>query len=252
MTFFFFLFSFNVVMFWCFSFFLCSQRFPDDVYDRIWTPYNSADWNQIDTLLTIDQGATSFNFLPLPPSTVMGTAAIPANVNDGIELRFVPVYNSSTLYVYMFFAEIQKLEANQTREFNIFVNGNILNIDPINLPYLQSEYYMAISENSLELSINKTSRSTLPPLLNAIEIYTSRNFSQSETKQKDGMFLDMLILLSYITLLYLHAVLLLFLTWPTYIHDNSWWYHKCQVNVWNQEKLASRSLYSTDLLMGRS
>ncbi|XP_052727080.1 probable LRR receptor-like serine/threonine-protein kinase At1g05700 [Vigna angularis] len=161
-------------------------RFPDDVYDRIWTPYNSTDWNQIDTLLTIDQGATSFNFLPLPPSIVMGTAAIPANVTDNIELRFVPMYNSSTLYVYMFFAEIQKLEANQTREFNIFVNGNILNIDPINPPYLQSEYYMAISVNSLELSINKTSRSTLPPLLNAIEIYTSRNFSQSETNQKDA------------------------------------------------------------------
>jgi len=111
----------------------------------------------------------------------------------------------------MFFAEIQKLEANQIREFNIFVNGSILNIDPINPVYLQSGYNIAISENSLELSINKTSRSTLPPLLNAIEIYMARNFSQSETNQKDGMFLDTLILFSDITLLYSYELLLLLL-----------------------------------------
>jgi len=141
----------------------------------------------------------------------MGTAAIPANDTDNIEFHFLPKHNSSTLYAYMFFAEIQKLEANQIREFNIFVNGSILNIDPINPVYLQSGYNIAISENSLELSINKTSRSTLPPLLNAIEIYMARNFSQSETNQKDGMFLDTLILFSDITLLYSYELLLLLL-----------------------------------------
>jgi len=120
----------------------------------------------------------------------MGTAAIPANVKDNIEFHFLPNYNSSTLYVYMFFAGIQKLQANQTREFNIFVNGDILNNYPINPLYLQSVYHIALTEKPLDIWINKTSRSTLPPLLNAIEIYTTRNLSQSATYQTDGMFLD--------------------------------------------------------------
>lgn len=115
----------------------------------------------------------------------MGTAAIPANVNDNIEFHFLPKNNASTCYVYMFFAELQKLQANQIREFNIFVNGDILNNAPINPIYLQNAYHLAIIENPLELWINKTSGSTLPPLLNAIEIYMTKNFSLSETYQTD-------------------------------------------------------------------
>ncbi|KAG5132199.1 hypothetical protein JHK84_038596 [Glycine max] len=131
----------------------------------------------------------------------MGTAAIPANVNDNIEFHFLPKNNASTCYVYMFFAELQKLQANQIREFNIFVNGDILNNAPINPIYLQNAYHLAIIENPLELWINKTSGSTLPPLLNAIEIYMTKNFSLSETYQTDGMFLNMLIFISKINLL---------------------------------------------------
>ncbi|KAJ1386005.1 Malectin-like carbohydrate-binding domain [Sesbania bispinosa] len=161
-------------------------RYPDDNYDRMWTPYNSIDWKKIDTTLTIDKGAPSFNFLPLPPSMVTRTAAIPANVSNNIEFYFLPKYNASTYYIYFYFAEIQKHQANQIREFNIFVNGELFNNAPVNPVYLQSLYYVsAISEPRLELWINKTSRSTLPPLLNAIEIYMTKDFLQSETHQTD-------------------------------------------------------------------
>jgi hypothetical protein len=89
----------------------------------------------------------------------------------------------------MYFAEIQKLEANQIREFNIFVNGKLLNNDPLIPLYLQSMYYISvIDENKLELWFNKTSRSTLPPLFNAIEIYMTKDFLQSETYQMDGKY----------------------------------------------------------------
>ncbi|GAU13137.1 hypothetical protein TSUD_111980 [Trifolium subterraneum] len=49
----------------------------------------------VNTSLTIDQGSPSFNFLPLPPSTVMRTTSIPANVSDNIEFHFLPKYNAS-------------------------------------------------------------------------------------------------------------------------------------------------------------
>ena len=37
---------------------------------------------------------------------------------------------------------------------------------------------------------------------------------------------------------------------PTSIFENSWCYHECQVNLWDQEKLARRSMHPTGLLMG--
>ncbi|XP_050884242.1 putative leucine-rich repeat receptor-like protein kinase At2g19210 isoform X2 [Lathyrus oleraceus] len=159
-------------------------RYPDDIYDRIWTPYNSIDWKKIHTSLTVHP--PSFNFLPLPPSAVMRTTSVPENDSDNVEFYFLPKYNASRYYVYLYFAEIQKLKENQIREFNIFVNGKLLNNDPVNPLYLQSMYYVSvISENKLELWFNKTSRSTLPPLFNAIEIYMTKDFLQSETYQTD-------------------------------------------------------------------
>ena len=120
----------------------------------------------------------------------MRTAAIPANASDNIELYFLPKYNASTYYVYVYFAEIQKLQANQIREFHTFVNGRLLNTAPVDPVYLRSLYYAeVISEPRLELWVNKTNRSTLPPLINAIEIYMAKDFSQLGTNQADGMFL---------------------------------------------------------------
>jgi senescence-induced receptor-like serine/threonine-protein kinase len=105
-----------------------------------------------------------------------------------MEFSFLPKYNSSRYHVYMYFAEIQKLQENQIREFNIFVNGKLLSSE-VNPLYLQNLYYSrAISETKLELWLNKTSRSTLPPLFNAVEIYMSKDFLQSETYQTDGMY----------------------------------------------------------------
>ncbi|MED6135393.1 hypothetical protein PIB30_045975 [Stylosanthes scabra] len=162
-------------------------RFPDDVHDRIWTPYNSKDWKQINTSLAIDKGETSYNFLPLPPSTVMETAAIPANNNDNIEFSFHSKHNAFAYYVYYFVAEIQKLEANQVRDFNIFLNGDVVNNGPVDLVYLKSRYYISVlNEPRFEVWINRTSRSTLPPLISAIEIYMTKDFSQSQTNQADA------------------------------------------------------------------
>jgi hypothetical protein len=37
-----------------------------------------------------------------------------------------------------------------------------------------------------QISLFKTENSTLPPILNAIEVYKVKDFSQSETQQDDG------------------------------------------------------------------
>ncbi|TXG68715.1 hypothetical protein EZV62_003650 [Acer yangbiense] len=62
---------------------LSLYRYPDDVYDRIWMPYNSDGWAKPNTshvnnsIVSIDSYG-SFQ----PPSTVMKTAASPANASE--------------------------------------------------------------------------------------------------------------------------------------------------------------------------
>ncbi|XP_028779003.1 probable LRR receptor-like serine/threonine-protein kinase At1g05700 [Neltuma alba] len=164
-------------------------RYPDDIYDRIWTPFNSKDWRQMNTSLPVDQGssstASSSDLITYPPSTVMRTAATPANVSNKLEFRFQLGHNDSIYNVYLYFAEIQKLQANQIREFDIFLNGDLLNAD-ISPLYLKTLYYTSIiTEPWLDVWINTTDRSTLPPLFNAIEIYMTKDLSQSQTQQTD-------------------------------------------------------------------
>ncbi|KAK4269288.1 hypothetical protein QN277_022468 [Acacia crassicarpa] len=162
-------------------------RYPDDSYDRIWRPSDSEDWRQINTLLHVDQGlsstTSSYGLITYPPSIVMRTASTPANVSNKMEVHFQIGNNS--YFVYLYFAEIQKLQANEIREFNIFVNGELFraNFSP---SYLQTLNILAIGNGPwLSILINKTDRSTLPPLVNAIEVYMDKNLSQPQTQQTD-------------------------------------------------------------------
>ncbi|KAF2323511.1 hypothetical protein GH714_035852 [Hevea brasiliensis] len=96
--------------------------YPDDVYDRLWHPFHLIQLTDISTNLTVDFG--SHNDYQ-PPSIVMRSAVTQANssnpllvsIGDSVE------YKTYQFYVYMHFAEIEKLEANQSRKFNISLNG---------------------------------------------------------------------------------------------------------------------------------
>ena len=54
----------------------------------------------------------------------------------------------------------------------------------------------------------------------------------------------------YTVIIIIHNTSDLISSLPTSIFENSWCYHECQVNLWDQEKLARRSMHPTGLLMG--
>ena len=93
----------------------------------------------------------------------------------------------------MHFAEVVDLKANQSRSFNITINGNhfygpfVPQYLSTTTVYSQSALMMA---KKYEVSIFKTESSTLPPILNAVEIYSVKNLLQSETDQQDGMLFN--------------------------------------------------------------
>ncbi|KAK4590906.1 hypothetical protein RGQ29_021199 [Quercus rubra] len=169
-----------------------SYKDIDDVIDRIWSPFGASLWRNISTIQTVDSSYNSYQL----PSVVMSTAVTPLTANDSIGSYWSPDNATSQYYFYMHFAEIEKLQANQSREFNIFLNGELW------YKALSPSYLVATTifrptyrtkpdnETSFQIWINKTETSTLPPLLNAIEIYTVNQLLQAQTDQKDGKFLS--------------------------------------------------------------
>ncbi|KAE7999154.1 hypothetical protein FH972_003621 [Carpinus fangiana] len=99
--------------------------YPYNVHDRLWMPLDSSflNWTDIRTSLTIDSKIESVYQLP---SVVMSTAATPINEGAPIEFSWDNSEDAATAeyYIYMHFAEIVKLRANQSRSFNITLNGN--------------------------------------------------------------------------------------------------------------------------------
>uniref|UniRef100_A0A2N9FNC9 Protein kinase domain-containing protein n=1 Tax=Fagus sylvatica TaxID=28930 RepID=A0A2N9FNC9_FAGSY len=115
------------------------------------------------------------------------TAATPINESGPLEFYLPPEANSK-YYVYMHFAELVKLKANQSRSFNITLNGELWYDGTVVPSYLFTNTLFspsALTGGNYVFSIFKTENSTLPPIINAIEIYTVKHFPQSETDKQD-------------------------------------------------------------------
>lgn len=151
----------------------------------MWYVDNDPAWTSLNTSASINnQPNDGFEV----PSTVMRTAATPL---DGSNLQIfwdVPPDNPPLKYhIFLHFTEI-KLLSEQSRIFDIYLNGNLW-AGAVSPRYLVADNIVTEKPVSLErynITIHKAAKSTLPPILNAIEIY---NIKQSglETDGGDGM-----------------------------------------------------------------
>ncbi|KAK4269250.1 hypothetical protein QN277_022435 [Acacia crassicarpa] len=162
-----------------------TYRYSDDDYDRSWSaPAYNPNWAQINASISSDSLAQN---VYKPAAIVMSTAATPVNEIAPMEVSWAPENASDQFYVYMHFAELRVLEKNQTRSFDITVNGDLFYADVV--PKYRSTNTVfskkATSGEKISFLLQRTHKSTLPPILNAIEVYTIKDFSQSETEQGD-------------------------------------------------------------------
>ena len=164
-----------------------SLRYQDDFCDRIWRPYNFPSYKIISTSSTVDSEiSNSYNL----PRIVMSTAITTDNASAPLEFHWVPGDPNAKFHLFLHFADLEKLQANQSREFNIFQNENHLH-GPFSPDYLQSTTLFTtnpMSGESIDFKFVRTNTSNLPPILNALEIYTVLDTSQSHTDEQDGMF----------------------------------------------------------------
>ncbi|KAJ7951675.1 protein kinase family protein [Quillaja saponaria] len=162
-----------------------TYRYKDDVYDRYWMPnaYRK-DWKYISTSLTPDSLQQNYY---QPPAAVMSTAATPVDPTAAFDFFWEPDDATSQYYVYMHFTELEVLAANETRAFNFSLNGKYW-YGPL-IPEYKSVTTVfspsVLSGGQYQFSLHMTENSTLPPIINAIEIYTVKDFLQSETDQGD-------------------------------------------------------------------
>ncbi|KAL5824508.1 hypothetical protein ACOSQ3_020571 [Xanthoceras sorbifolium] len=155
-------------------------RYRDDIYDRIWLPYLTL--TQLSTNSII---ASSDDYHP--PESVMSTASTSQNSSGPFYFYFETFDPISEFYIYMYFTETEKLQANQSREFNIYLNDEMW-FGPVSAIYLNTTTVYSVAPSGKGLNyfwINKTENSTLPPIINAVEAYTVKEFLQSPTNQSD-------------------------------------------------------------------
>ncbi|KAG6727771.1 hypothetical protein I3842_02G141300 [Carya illinoinensis] len=159
-------------------------RYKKDAYDRMWFPYNLPQSRPINTSSEIDTlNRTEYQL----PSTVMNTAVVPENASDTLHFELDTGDPTLTFYPFLHFAELVKLQSNERREFNIDINGNLW-FQALAPKYLSSTTINGsgpVRGTNLSFKLSKTQSSTLPPILNAMEVYRAKDFLNMPTHQDD-------------------------------------------------------------------
>ena len=119
----------------------------------------------------------------------MRTAATPTDNSLPLDFNWVPDDPISQYYIYLHFAEIVMLNASQLRSSNVTINGNdwYTSLVPLYLRTVTLYSPSVLPMGKYQFSIFKTNSSTLPPIVNALEIYSVKDLSLSATNQEDGM-----------------------------------------------------------------
>ncbi|PQM35090.1 putative LRR receptor-like serine/threonine-protein kinase [Prunus yedoensis var. nudiflora] len=124
-----------------------------------------------------------------PPSVVMSTASTPKDPSDSLSIIFLLPDINAEYYSYLHFAEVERLQVNQSRLQYFFRNGR-RTFGPFAPPQYLSYTIHSIGAWSsyaqyANISITRAENSTLPPILNAFEIYMVKKFIEAETSEED-------------------------------------------------------------------
>ena len=167
-------------------------RYPDDPHDRVWFPwFDAAKWNEISTTNRVQN---IDNDLFEAPTAVMQTAVTPINASNNIDFFWnsQPQPNDPAPgYIAIFhFSELENLPNNASRQFYINING-ILFDDGFTPSFLYAEASYSskpfVRHPQYNITINATANSTMPPLINAVEVYSVISTANIGTDSQDGM-----------------------------------------------------------------
>ncbi|WVZ64694.1 hypothetical protein U9M48_014182 [Paspalum notatum var. saurae] len=156
------------------------SRYPGDPYDRYWWMYFDPQLSNLSTTQSIQPDP---NFTE--PVSVLQTAVTTTGNDTTLSCTW---QLSGTTYSILHLADFQN---TQTRQFDVYLNGDRLGSDkPYTPQYLASSsvftsgWYKA-ADGNYNITLVATTVSVLPPILNAVEIYTLLAFDTPTTFPKD-------------------------------------------------------------------
>lgn len=142
----------------------------------------------LSTNLTINTSSGSYDV----PQNVANSAVFPANATHPLNIWWNLGHNAPS-YIYMHFAEIQNIGSKEIREFNITYNGgkvweSFFRPRKLNIKTIFSRTALSSPDGKFNFTFTMTEKSTLPPLINALEVYTVVENLGLETYQDEGKF----------------------------------------------------------------
>ncbi|XP_025806950.1 probable LRR receptor-like serine/threonine-protein kinase At1g05700 [Panicum hallii] len=187
-------FGFNRYQFWPES---QPFRYPSDPYDRLWQRYgNNAAWTNITTTENVDISNTTTSFDK--PTGILGSSVTPVN---GTRIDFSwssdPALDdgNSTYLLLLYFAELRRVPSNGLRQFDVLIDDSVWNGSQGFTPkYLSAEVVKRMVQGSGQhtVSLVATPEATLPPILNAFEIYSVKPVTELGTNDADAKAMMMI------------------------------------------------------------
>ncbi|WOK99296.1 putative LRR receptor-like serine/threonine-protein kinase [Canna indica] len=163
-------------------------RYPDDPHDRIWEPFNHIPfWAEISTNSTVEN-LVDDKFEA--PSAVMQTAVVPVN-STKLMLQWVPDPGDvNEFYAVMHFSEFLALAgSNLSRQFWVYLNDEPWYPKPFTPDYLISDAIFGTNPTKgyreYNVTVQALANSTLPPILNAMEVYSRMSDDNSPSDAGD-------------------------------------------------------------------
>ncbi|XP_021912554.1 probable LRR receptor-like serine/threonine-protein kinase At1g05700 [Carica papaya] len=146
-------------------------RFPTDPFDRIWIPaVNAAGFTELEN----EASLILVNLKDNPPKEVLQNAFAAPNTSIIITLGTNLPLTSVPIYMNMYFSEVTQLSSLDKRSFKLHINGEASS-DELVPPFgVAGEVFLSnfSASSNTTFSLEATPDSTLPPLINALEVFT--------------------------------------------------------------------------------
>ncbi|CAF2036582.1 unnamed protein product [Brassica rapa] len=163
-------------------------RYPYDVHDRNWYTEVEvgSDWTQINTTLNVSS-SDPFEM----PQRLFSKAVTPKNSSKPIKMSWLLRKPYHQVDAYLHFADIQALQPNDTRIFDVICNNHTFYTEYRPLEFMVETVPLKsinMCEDricALDLALIKAKSSTLPPLLNVVEAFGVLQLPNLETDEND-------------------------------------------------------------------
>ncbi|KAK4267819.1 hypothetical protein QN277_024552 [Acacia crassicarpa] len=144
------------------------NRYKDDAYDRLWGRYDFGGMVPLDTKVEVKVEDSLYEL----PSEVLQNAMQPTNRSNFLSINERSNDIFTQYYMFLHFAEIQKLPYGHKRFINVTFNDEISSSRELALEYLKP---ITLSSNKMTNGIGFTVRATpnsgAPPIINGFEVY---------------------------------------------------------------------------------